>query len=85
MRNGRVANVEEGGKEAVWAETNAAMASADDDRFATLASHAAKIKDELTNGNRYVEPGDFDMALVASELELRAQECVELERQGLLS
>ena len=84
LRNGGVANVEEGGKEAVWAETNAALASAADPRFTALAAHVRTIKDQLTDGNRYVGPGEFDMAVVAHEIEAAANECVQLDGQGLL-
>ena len=84
MRNGKVANVEEGGKEAVWGELNAAMAAGIDDRYSDLAGHLAKVKDELTDGNSYIGPGEGDFAVLTREIEAAAQECADLEDDGLV-
>jgi hypothetical protein len=86
LRNGGVANTVEAGQQMVWADTNAAMAAAIDLRFGGLARHVATLKRELTtpDGRGYVEPGEFDPAVVVSEVQAAANECVRLESAGLV-
>jgi hypothetical protein len=86
LRNGRVSSLKEAAGEIAWADTNAALVSASDNRFAHLAEHVAAVKAQLIapNGRDVRQPGQFDPELTKAGIEGAAQECVRLEDAGLI-